>query len=98
MKVRVKQKNIEEGQASCGLSCAIALAVRDTFKTNNVYVTFNTEDDKKDNVLQIEVGSNKNKKIFNPVYKQQCQVEEFISDFDCGNEVEPFEFEIEEVK
>jgi len=104
MKIEVKQKNIEEGQASCGLSCAVALAVRDKFKTNDVYVSFDlTHENLKDcmaddGVLQINVGSDKNMKTYIPVYIQQCQVEEFISDFDCGNEVKPFEFEIEEVK
>tara|TARA_Y100001937_G_scaffold109789_1_gene154811 strand:+ start:216 stop:554 length:339 start_codon:yes stop_codon:yes gene_type:complete len=101
MKIEVKQKHINEGQASCGLSCAVALAVRDKFKTNDVHVSFDlTHENLKncvadDGILQINVGSNKNMETYIPVYGQQLQVEEFISDFDCGNEVKPFKFDIQ---
>ena len=104
MKIEITQKNINEGQASCGLSCAVALAVRDKFKTNDVYVSFDLTHQglqncmSDDGVLQIDVGSDKNMKTYIPIYSQQLKVEEFISDFDCGNEVKPMKFKIEEVK
>jgi len=85
MKIEVTQKNINEGQGNCGHYCAIALAIRDKFNTDDVYVT---TDYNEDCLVRIQV-KDKEFVVNDPV------VEDFISDFDCGVDVEPIQFNME---
>ena len=48
-KIKVLKKDIVNGNGNCGLSCAIALAVRRAFKTKNVFVIAYDEDNDDDN-------------------------------------------------
>ena len=85
MKIEVSKKNIKEGYGNSGYSCPIALAVQDKFNTDDVYVTTDLNEDC---LVHIQV-KDKNFVVNDPV------VEDFISNFDCGVDVEPIQFNME---
>ena len=91
MKIKVKQKDIDKGQAENIKCCAIALALRRTFKTDNVEVQCDHEQD------------TFSFKINNKRYKQEKtnkpeHINNFIHWFDSGiigkDGCTPFEFEL----
>ena len=92
-KIKVLKKDIVNGNGNCGLSCAIALAVRRTFKTKNVFVI--TCDEDNNDELRIVVEKTLYKIIGKDNYNK---VTDFISDFDLGCDVEPIEFYIKETQ
>lgn len=93
MQIQITQKNIYEGEGGCGLSCAVALAVRDKFKTNDVHVSITHEDDDK---KQYQVGIQVKDKHF---VSNDPNVYYFISDFDMGGAgaVKPMQFTINQI-
>lgn len=90
-KINVIEKDIVEGQSGCGLSCAIALAVRRKFKTNDVQVYVDYEDE--DNNKYSTFITVKDKKFI----VNDPNVYSFIDEFDYGLDVEPIQFNMEEV-
>ena len=92
-KIKVLKKDIVNGNGNCGLSCAIALAVRRAFKTKNVFVIAYDEDN--DDELRIVVEKTLYKIMGKDNYNK---VTDFISDFDMGVDVKPIEFYIEETQ
>lgn len=92
MQVPIKQKHIYEGQGGCSFSCAVALAVKDKFKTNDVRVSI-THEDNVNEKYQISFEVKDKKFITN-----DTNVYYFICDFDMGGAVKPMQFNIEEAK
>ena len=87
MRIKVKQKDIDKGQAENIKCCAIALALRRAFKTDMVEVK--TDDQTNKVILQIDDNE----------YDHDCisksdHIISFMSKFDIGEEVKPFEFEL----
>lgn len=91
-KINVIEKDIVEGQSGCGLSCAIALAVRRKFKTNDVQVYVDYEDEDNDKYSTFITVKDKKFIVNDP------NVYFFIDDFDYGFDVKPIEFYIEETQ
>ena len=90
MKIAVKQKHIDKGETRSARCCPIALAVNERLhKKHYCYVNrFNIiiYDRNEDQRLSMRHDS------FYADYMHP--VRKFIRDFDNGNEVEPFEFDL----
>ena len=87
MKINVTKKDIKNGQPENIKCCAIALALRRTFKTNMVEVK--KDDNTNKVILQIDDDE------YDQYYVSKSDhITTFIEKFDIGEDVEPFTFEI----
>ena len=87
MKINVTKKDIKNGQPENIKCCAIALALRRTFKTNMVEVK--KDDSTNKVILQIDDDEYDHDYI-----SKSDHITTFIEKFDIGEDVEPFTFEI----
>jgi len=89
--VKVTKEDIKNGKRGLKDCCAVALAVKRTFAKH-----FN-------NLVLVEVGDNGDIEFFNKQvndYVYHLEIEDidiseiarFVNEFDCGYDVEPFEF------
>ena len=97
MKVNVKQKDIDKGVQGCPQSCALALAVRRAFKTDDVAVYYDAsliDEDIKELFIKVD------KEYYNEPYIDKHEhLDNFIHWFDDGilgeDGCEPFKFNID---
>ena len=95
MKVNVSQKDIDNGVSGDGRECAIALAVRRAFKTDDVKVYVDWEDCGKENDRQFMWFLIKDKDYHEKYIDKYDHVLNFIDWFDNSIDgCEPFKFNI----
>lgn len=89
--IKVKQKHINDGNANCPFSCPVALAVCDTLGillTQNNSTTVGVSKDEF-RITKYSYGFAEYPYVH---YRVPKSIKRFISKFDRGNEVKPFNF------
>ncbi len=90
MKINVTEEDIENGQPGNIQCCAIALALKRTFKTDMVEVK------KDDNTNKVILQIDDDEYDHNDISKSHY-ITTFIEKFDIEEDVEPFIFEINNI-
>ena len=98
MKVNVSQKDIDNGKGGDGRECPIALAVRRAFKTDDVLVLVDHEDEENEKYMYIRIDDTEE---YSEKYIDKYEhVLNFIHWFDNGwwDCTTPFKFNIDTTK